>query len=115
MNKNYIHNFACWAAAKAVQNPHLSGTSNGIVRQALDDININSYVEDPTKLSDYEKEHKKIVKNLIEKLKWDPNDRYGVAAKIIAIYFKVAIIIPGKASSSIIEKIYPPIDAHNLD
>ena len=114
MNKDYIHNFACWAAARAVQNPHHSGTSTAIIRKALDVIDIYSYVEDPNKLLSYEEVHNKIVKNLIGKLKWDPNKRYGVAAKIIAIYFKVTIIIPGKASSSIIKGIYPPIDANNL-
>ena len=114
MNKDFLHNFACWAAARAVQNPKLSSNSTDIIRKALDEINIYSYVEDPSKLSDYEIEHKKIVKNLIGKLKWDSNDRYGVAAKIIAIYFKVAIIIPAKAPSSIINGIYPPIDAFNL-
>jgi hypothetical protein len=115
MNKDYLHNFACWAAARAVQNPHHSGTSTAIIRQALDDINIYSYVEDPTKLLDYKNEHIKIVNNLLEKLGWDKDgDRYGVATKIIAIYFKVAVIIPGKASSSIIKGIYPPIDSLNL-
>ena len=114
MNKDYLHNFACWAAARAVQNPNLSGTSTEIIRKALDDINIYSYIEYPSRLSNYKKEHINIVKDLIGKLNWDSNDRYGVAAKIIAIYFKVAIIIPAKAPLSIINGIYPPIDAFNL-
>jgi len=115
MKNNYIHNFACWAAARAVQNPNHSGTSTAIIRKALDGIDIYSYVEDPTKLDKYEDAHKEIVEKLMSKLNWNIlGDRYGVAAKIIAIYFKVAIIIPGKASFSIIKGIYPPIDAFNL-
>lgn len=115
MNKDFLHNFACWAAARAIQNPNLSGTRTGIIRQALDDINIYSYIEDPTKLDKYEDAHKDIVDKLLTKLEWKNQEtRYGIAAKIIAIYFKVAIIIPGKAPLSIINGIYPPIDAYNL-
>jgi hypothetical protein len=115
MKDLYIHNFACWAAARAVQNPNLSGTSTLKIRKALDAIDIYSYIEDPTKLSDYKKEHGKILKKFLEKLGWDKDEsRFGAAAKVIAIYFKVGIIIPSKAPLHIINGIYPPIDSHNL-
>jgi hypothetical protein len=115
MKNFYIHNFACWAASRAVQNPHLSGTSTEIIRNALDDIDIYSYVEDSTRLLEYADAHKAIVVKLLIKLGWNNYvDKYGVVSKIIAIYFKVTLIIPGKAPLSLIKKIYPPIDSFNI-
>jgi hypothetical protein len=111
----YIHNFACWAAARAVQNPHLNGTGTEKIRKALDDIDIYSHVEDSTKLIDYSNAHKVIVKQLLMKLNWNECVyKYGVASKIIAIYFKVSIIIPNNEPWSLMEKIYPPIDSYNI-
>jgi hypothetical protein len=115
MESNYVHNFACWAAARAIQNPRLHGTSNGKIRKALNDIDIYSHVEDSTKLLDYSNAHKVIVNELLLKLNWNEcNYKYGVASKIIAIYFKVSIIIPNKEPWSLMEKIYPPIDSYNI-
>jgi hypothetical protein len=114
MNKEYLHNFACWAAARAVQNPNVSNNSTAVIKEAIDKISLYDYVENPNELSNYKTEHNNIVLKLLNELKWNETDRYGVAAKIIAIYFKVTIIIPGRAISSIIEKIYPPIDSYNL-
>ena len=115
MKNLYIHNFACWAAARAVQNPHLNGTGTEKIRKALDDIDIYSHVEDSTKLLDYTNAHKAIVDELLIKLDWKKYaDKFGVASKIIAIYFKVTLIIPGKVPLSLIKKIYPPIDSFNI-
>ena len=115
MKNIYIHNFACWAAARAVQNPHLNGTGTEKIRKALDDIDIYSHVEDSTKLLDYSNAHKVIVDELLIKLNWKKYaDKFGVASKIIAIYFKVTIIIPNKEPRSLMEKIYPPIDSYNI-
>lgn len=115
MKNFYLHNFACWAAARAVQNPNLSGTGTEIIRKALDDIDIYSHVEDSTKLLDYSNAHKVIVNELLLKLYWNKcKYKYGVASKIIAIYFKVSIIIPNKEPWSLMGKIYPPIDSYNI-
>jgi hypothetical protein len=49
------------------------------------------------------------------KLNWNEcGDKYGVASKIIAIYFKVSVIIPNKEPRILTEKIYPPIDSYNI-
>ena len=95
--------------------PTNAGTGTEIIRKALDDIDIYSHVEDSTKILDYSNAHKAIVNELLMKLNWNECvNKYGVASKIIAIYFKVSIIIPNKVSKSLIEKIYPPIDAFNI-
>jgi hypothetical protein len=92
----------------------VSNNSTAVIKEAIDKISLYCYVENPNELLNYSIEHDKIVSKLLKELNWEKSKRYGVAAKIIAIYFKVTIIIPSKVSSSIIEKIYPPIDSNNL-
>jgi hypothetical protein len=114
MKNEYLHNFACWAAARAVQNPNLKGTDTKTIKNAIEKLDLYSYVDNPQKLSDYPKVHEELVDKLLEFLSWDNESYYGVAAKIIAIYFKVSIILPSKAPHKIINKIYPPMDANNI-
>ena len=115
MKNEYLHNFACWAAARAVQNPNLKGTNTKTIKNAIELLDLFSFVENPERLSDYPIIHDKLVVGLLNKLNWvDQENRYGVAAKIIAIYFKVSIILPSKAPNKIINNIYPPMDANNI-
>lgn len=115
MKNIYIHNFACWAAARAVQNLHLTGTGTEIIRKALDDIDIYSHVKDSKTLLEYYNAHKAIANNLLMKLNWEKcGDKYGVISKIIAIYFKISIVIPNIKPKILTEKIYPPIDSYNI-
>lgn len=112
--KNYIHHFACWAAARAIQNPNNKGTKTSIIKDAIENAGLEDYVKDPNLLDNYHVVHKKLVENISKKLNWDLNKMYGVIAKIIAIYFKVSVILPQKSSKKILEQIYPPIDSFNL-
>jgi hypothetical protein len=113
--QSYTHNFACWAAARAVQNPNNSGTSTGIIKDAVEKAGLEAFVENPKLLEDYPSIHDYLVKKLNKKLGWSIDQKYGVLAKIIAMYFKVAIILPNKASKKIMVQIYPPIDSHHLN
>jgi hypothetical protein len=112
--KNYIHHFACWAAARAIQNPNNNGTKTSIIKEAIENAGFEDYVKDPNMLDNYHVIHQKLVKILNKQLCWDLDKNYGVIAKIIAIYFKVSIILPFNAPKKIIEQIYPPIDSFNL-
>jgi len=114
MNSTYLHNFACWAAARSIQNPHLSDTQTEKIRLALEKIDIQQFVSDPELLKDFSKTHHTLVNKLLKSLKWDEKTRFGVAAKIIAIYFKVTLVIGHNAPKKIIDKIYPPLDSFNL-
>jgi hypothetical protein len=112
--KNYTHHFACWAAARAIHNPNNSGTSTDIIKDAIEKAGLEDFVENPKLLESYPSIHDSLVKNLNKKLRWSIDEKYGVLAKIIAMYFKVAIILPNNASKKIMEQIYPPIDSHHL-
>lgn len=114
MKSEYIHNFACWTAARSIQNPHLTDTQTEKIRLALEKIDIQQFVSDPELLLDFPKTYKKLISKLIKVLNWDEKTRFGVAAKIIAIYFKVTLVIGRNAPKKIIDKIYPPLDSFNL-
>jgi hypothetical protein len=112
--KNYTHNFACWAAARAVHNPHNSGTSTDIIKDAIEKSGLEAFVENPKLLEVYSDVHDILVKNLNKHLRWEISEKYGVLAKIIAMYFKVSLILTNKAPKKIREQIYPPIDSNHL-
>lgn len=112
--KNYIHHFACWAAARAIQNPNNKGTKTSNIKDAIENAGFQDYVKDPNLLDNYRAIHHKLVKILNKELNWDLDKKYGVIAKIIAMYFKASLILPQKSSKKILEQIYPPIDSFNL-
>ena len=114
MKSEYIHNFACWTAARSIQNPHLTDTQTEKIRFALEKLDIQQFVSNPELLVDFPKTYMKLTSKLIKILNWDEGTRFGVAAKVIAIYFKVTLIIGKNASKKIIDKIYPPLDSFNL-
>ena len=114
MKTLYLHNFACWAAARAIHNPHLSDTQTVKIRLALEKVNIQQFVLNPELLLDFPQTHEKLVNKLLKTLKWDEHSGYGAAAKIVAIYFKVTLVIGHNAPKKIAEKIYPPLDSFNL-
>ncbi len=47
MLSEYIHNFACWSAARAVQNPHNWGTKTILIKAAIEKVNLSNYVSNP--------------------------------------------------------------------
>jgi hypothetical protein len=114
MDNAYLHNFGCWAAARSIQNPKLKNTQTEKIRFALEKIDIQQYLSNPGLLQDFSKTNDKLIVKLVKALNWDKKTKYGVAAKIIAIYFKVTLVIGQNAPKKIIDKIYPPFDSFNL-
>jgi len=115
----YIHRYACWTAARAVQNPTTQVYSTQVVTQALTNRDFINYLRDLQNLKSYEKIHSKLVNILMDEVDV-PLDKksFGVGAKILAIYFKTALIVPGLASGKefpeLLKVIYPPIDSNVL-
>ena len=110
MNKDYLHNFACWAAARAVQR-NFTTTEN--IVNAIEKSGLRDFVEtyNGNGKAEFEAFHIKCGLKIIEELT-EHNCTYGIAAKIIAVYIKTALVIPLHGVNC--EVIYPPIDAHNL-
>jgi len=113
----YLHNYACWTAARAVQNPATMGYRTDDVKVALDKIGISKYLIKKEPLALYEKIHLEIVTDLLKKMNKGDNE-FGIGSKIVAIYFKTALIIPALSSgiklSKFLKSIYPPIDSNVL-
>jgi hypothetical protein len=113
MNINYLHHFGYWAAARAVHNPNNPGIKTKQVKAAIEKIGLYHFIQQPKELKNFEKEHNELANKLIKELKL-AKQHFGLAAKIIAIYLKVTVIIPQRVSEDILKNIYPPIDAKNL-
>ena len=111
----HIHRFAVWTAARAVQR-NFTTTAN--IKAVIEKTQLKNLIENPEIAhDDYDKFHdacaKKIIR-LFEKIK-DKNGNqlvasYGIAAKIIAIYIKTAVIIPNKGKKELSKVAHPPID-----
>lgn len=67
----------------------------------------------PKKLKNFDTVHHEIASSLMKELKLN-QDKFGIVAKIIAIYLKATVIIPARIDNQIVNKIYPPIDSNNL-
>ncbi|MGI9192088.1 MAG: hypothetical protein ACR2IL_08185 [Chitinophagaceae bacterium] len=118
--KNYnitahIHQFAVWTAARAVQR-NFTTTEN--IKKVIEKTQLYDLIDNPEIAYDnYELFHDKCAKKIItsfNKLK-DKNGNellatYGIAAKIIAIYIKTAVIISNKGKKELSKVAYPPID-----
>jgi hypothetical protein len=106
------HNFAVWAAARAVQR-HFTKTEK--IRDALNTLNIQKEISlvqsGEMGAKDYDVWHSKICKNLIMNFKklGIQNVTYGRAAKLIAIYIKVTVIMSNQ-NCDLAKIAHPPID-----
>ncbi len=113
MKINYLHTFAYWAASRAIQNPKNPGIKTKQVKIAIEKSGLYDTINNPKKLKNFDTLHYEIANSLMKELKLK-NNKFGIVAKIIAIYLKVTVIIPVKVENEIINKIYPPIDSNNL-
>jgi len=114
----YIHRYACWTAARAAQH-RIKGLNIEIICNALDKINIVRFQEIKQPFQNYALVHNQLTKNLNKELKKSNlTVGFGVLAKIIAIYFKTAILTPAlalkKPLKPYLKSIYPPIDSNVL-
>lgn len=111
----HIHRFALWTAVRASQRGWLDSTT---ISEALEEIDIRKYHKILKKNANLEYDflHKELCNKLIESKKLKQHKpAFGRAAKVIAIYFKTAIVIPERGEGELINKIYPPIDSILLE
>lgn len=119
------HRFAMWTAARAVARG-FAGTS--VIKIAIDGTGLRALAADPeswpaleadsiqdelisqlmmqfAKLGVFEKTKSGQRKNPL-----NPENCYGIAAKVVAIYLKATIIIGANWQHPFASRIYPPID-----
>jgi len=100
------HNFAVWTAARAVQR-NFTTTEN--IAKAIEKSGLRDFVESYKNISKgkFNDFHVECAKKLIKSLRVQ-KCTYGIAAKIIAIYLKTALIVYNKGQNC--GSIHPPLD-----
>jgi hypothetical protein len=110
--EKHKHNFAIWAAARAAQRGF---ASTAMVKQVLEDVDIQNEVErlnrDTLTAREFKDWHKRICDKILEKLKKrKKNASFGRVAKLVAIYIKVVVVIGMRPDCTLAKLAHPPID-----
>ena len=106
----YLHRFACWTAARAVQRRYSAKTKE--IQEAIEKTELKKLIENPRIDSPekFDAFHLKTCNTIQTKLGGAEKTSFGRAAKIVAIYLKTAIVLPDNGESVLAKIIYPPID-----
>jgi hypothetical protein len=94
------HNFAVWAAARAVQRGFAKATVEA-VRRAIKACGIESYLKDGRRLPTTDKAFNAVHRKWCNSIRKNLGGAtcYGQAAKIVAIYLKTTVVIPHQAGN----------------
>lgn len=107
------HRFAAWAAARAAQRGF---TSVGKLVEALEGCGVVDFASRVGKRrvseAEYDAEHAKWCGRIMGRLRRRgvKNVTFGRAAKLVAVYLKVMIVIGPYARAPIARVVHPPID-----
>jgi hypothetical protein len=109
--QEHIHNYAVWTAARATQRKF---TTTAKIKRAIEGSALREFSETGKCDSQdaYDTFHRRCAHQLIDGFDDSLRDKatYGIAAKIIAVYLKTALIIPSGGENTISQLIHPPID-----
>jgi hypothetical protein len=116
MNKPYDfnehkHRYSVWTAARAVQRKF---TTTNNISKAIDKSGLRRFseTEEVYTSNQYDIEQYTWCGQLIEAFEeMGVACSYGQAAKIVAIYLKTAVVLPGNGKSLNAQVIHPPIDS----
>jgi hypothetical protein len=122
---NYLHEYAIWTSARAVQRGF---TTTKNIKIAIEQSGIEEFAKEfrnsTIDQSLFDNKHIELVKSLIESFhslsKTKETEKaafniekvtYGRMAKIIAIYLKTSVVIPNQGKGELAKITHPPIDA----
>jgi hypothetical protein len=102
------HNFSVWAAARAAQRGF---TNVEMLRDAIEQCGINTFVNNPSPESEFEAQHRQWCNSICDYLneKGVQNVSYGRAAKLVNVYLKGMLVL-NNLSGEPAKFIHPPID-----
>lgn len=107
------HRFAVWAAARAAQR----GLTNvAVLRSALEATDLRASLTSPDSLnstaSEYDQRHRRWCISILDHLRRGgvAKAMYGRAAKLVAVYVKVMVVVGPASASSLAAVAHPPID-----
>jgi hypothetical protein len=101
------HRYAVWTVARAQR----AFAKNKVIAEVMEKAELRSFVENTTLISqrEFDKLHQQWCATICDYFPHDKCD-YGRAAKMIAIYLKTVVVLPGAGESSLCDVIHPPID-----
>ena len=109
--EEHLHNFASWAASRAVQRRFPGSTAK--IKRAIEDAGLKELINLAPDFSsrEFDDFHKKTANSIIDFF----YERgiiitYGQAAKIIAIYIKTIAVIRNSGKGNLARIAHPPID-----
>src|ERR1035441_320677 len=108
------HRFAVWAAARAAQRGWRSATVEKL-RDALESCGIREFVGSSESHSIEEPHfgelHRRWCRAVIESLRQQEIDApFGRAAKLVAVYVKVMVVLGPAGNCDLARVVHPPID-----
>jgi hypothetical protein len=117
--EEHVHRFAVWTAAKAVQAARSKSSKN---KRDLGNNNVKSAIEksglrefarshETCTFEEFEKRHVEFCEFMMQYFKRP----FGIAAKIVNIYLKTAVVLTSNGNSKLAKMIHPPIDSRFLD
>jgi hypothetical protein len=107
-----LHRFAAWTASRAIRAE--KGIDYPAVFKIMDSLGYVKKISHITYFDKYSDKHEGLVVEIKERLKKaGAKSTFGIAAKILAVYLKTAVIIPN-IHSPVSTQIYPPIDSQVL-
>lgn len=111
------HNFAVWAGARAAQRRF---TTVSMLRDAIEQSGVREFLKTGARRrvsqDTFDKTHAKWCRSIKSYLsrRGVKGASFGRAAKLIAVYLKVMVIIASEAKSSLSNVAHPPIDRITL-
>ncbi|MDQ6995340.1 MAG: hypothetical protein Q9M18_07070 [Mariprofundaceae bacterium] len=113
--EQYRHDFASWSAARAAQRG-FEGATVGVLKQAIEDVGLDVFVNTASNYemteAAFDVQHQQwctkiraflLAKDVVKAT-------YGLAAKLVNVYLKSAVILGERGKSQLASVIHPPID-----
>lgn len=112
------HNFASWAAARAVNRAF---TTVLVLKEALEACGVFEDISKASVLACSENDFKVLHRRWCEKImlflinleegeEWRKKVTYGRAAKLVAVYIKSMVVLGGASNSNLASVAHPPVD-----
>jgi hypothetical protein len=116
--KEHTHRFAAWAAARAASTSTFRFSVADGKKWLEASCSLRMCAGEPDKLpvpEQFDAAHKEWRKEIMKEAGNPENFKDGIAAKLINIYLKAAVICPLSADQPKVKAVHPPIDRLLLD
>lgn len=118
--EEHIHRYAVWTAARAASKSRLKNSEVDIIittvglREAVKALQMKTPLTEPIYRQWLKKKGEEIIA-VVKERNWSDfktkQFSFGLAAKIISIYIKTAVVLPTNGESTLAQVAHPPIDS----